>query len=102
MKYDLILRLEAEQDIQGAFDWYEGRVSGLGKEFLRCVDVAFSQISRSPVSHPIIYKNIRRILTRRFPFGIFYIIVHRKIIVLAVFHARRDPALWKKRKSSDA
>ncbi len=93
MKYDLIVRPEAEQDMQGAFGWYEDRVSGLGKEFLRCVDAAMAQISRSPITHPIVYKSIRRILTRRFPFGVFYMVAARKVVVLAVLHARRDPSL---------
>lgn len=97
MKYDLIIRPEAEQDIEVAFRWYENRVSGLGREFLRCVDAALSQINRSPSIYPIIYKNMRRILTRRFPFGIFYLIDDKKIVVLAVLHARRDPHLWQKR-----
>jgi len=98
MKFKFIIRPEAEQDIKGAFGWYEDRVSGLGLEFMRCIDVAMAQINRSPETHPIIYKNIRRILTRRFPFGIFYILLQEKIVVLAVLHARRDPNLWQKRK----
>lgn len=97
MKYSLIVRPEAEQDIQEAFNWYEQRVLGLGREFLRCVDAAFSKINHSPVVYPIRYKNIRRTLTRRFPFGVFYIITNEEIIVLAVLHARRDPRLWRKR-----
>ena len=44
MKYDLIIRPEAQSDIQGAFGWYEDRVSGLGKEYLRCIDAAIAQI----------------------------------------------------------
>jgi len=96
MKYDLIIRLEAEEDIRGAYGWYEDRVPGLGREFLRCVDVAIAQISRTPVTYPFIYQDVRRNLTRRFPFGVFYVVVGHKIIVLAVLHARRDPSLWKK------
>ncbi len=98
MKYYLIIRPEAEEDIQGAFGWYEDRVSGLGREFLRCVDAALARINRSPDIYPAIYKGTRRALTRRFPFGVFYIIANEKIIVLAVLHARRDPSLWQKRK----
>ena len=98
MKYDLIIRLEAEQDVRGAFVWYEDRVSGLGREFLRCVDASMAQINRAPEMYTVIYQNIRRILTRRFPFGIFYFVVGQRIIVLAVLHARRDPSLWQKRK----
>lgn len=100
MKYNIIIRPEAEQDIQGAFGWYEERIVGLGREFLRCIDVSFAQINRSPSSYPIVYIDIRRILTRRFPFGVFYIIVNQKIIVLAVLHARRDPSVWQKRKKN--
>lgn len=99
MKYDLIIRPEAEKDIQGAFGWYEDRVAGLGREFLRCVDASIAQINRAPVTYPIIHQNIRRILTRHFPFGVFYIIIGHKIVELAVLHARRDPSLWQKRKS---
>ncbi len=98
MKFDLIIRPEAEQDMLGAFSWYEDRASGLGKEFIRCVDKALIQINRSPKTCPALYQGIRRILTRRFPFGIFYIVVGPKIIVLAILHARRDPSMWQKRK----
>jgi len=98
MKYDLIIRPEAEQDMRGAFGWYEDRVPGLGREFLRCVDASLSQINRSPTIYSILYQGIRRSLTRRFPFGIFYIVRGQRIIILAVLHARRDPNLWQKRK----
>ena len=98
MKYDLIIRPEAEQDMRGAFGWYEDRVSGLGREFLRCIDVAIAQINRAPATRPVLYQDIHRILTRRFPFGIFYIVIGQRIIVLAVLHTRRDPSLWQKRK----
>ncbi len=101
MKYNLIIRPEAEQDMQGAFGWYEERVLGLGREFLRCVDVSVAQINRSPVTYPVVYQGIRRILTRRFPFGIFYIVVGQEITVLAVLHARRDPSVWHKRKKNN-
>ncbi len=98
MKYNLIVRPEAEQDIEEAFGWYEDRISGLGQEFLRSIDAAFAQLSRSPGTYPAIYRNIRRVLIRRFPFGVFYFISEEKIIVLAVLHARRDPRLWEKQK----
>jgi plasmid stabilization system protein ParE len=97
MKYKLIIRPEAEQDMQETFRWYEDRVLGLGREFLRCIDAALAHINRSPFIYPIIYKNIHRTLPRRFPFGIFYIISHENIIVLAVLHARRAPRSWQKR-----
>jgi plasmid stabilization system protein ParE len=34
---------------------------------------------------------------RRFPYSVFYSVESEQIVVLAVFHARRDPAIWKGR-----
>ena len=93
----LIIRPEAEEELQKAFAWYEARVSGLGSEFLLCVDAAFSAVLRNPLQFPQVHRNIRRILTRRFPYEIFFIIDEQRIIVLAVFHAKRNPKLWKER-----
>lgn len=98
MKYTIIIRPEAEIELQDACLWYEEQSKGLGLEFIRCIDVALSSIMSSPLMYAEIYKNIRRVLIRRFPFGIFYIFEQNKIIVLAVFHAKRNPKHWQKRK----
>jgi len=38
MSRRLIIRPEAETEMAEAFDWYEGRVPGLGSDFLLSVD----------------------------------------------------------------
>jgi hypothetical protein len=38
MAAKLIIAPEAEQDIDEAYTWYEGRRIGLGEEFMSCVD----------------------------------------------------------------
>ncbi len=97
MRYTFIIRPEAENDLEAAYDWYERQKEGLGKEFLRCVDAAVSLITRSPQMYSNIHKNIRRALIRRFPYGIFYLVEEQRIIVLAVFHVKRNPDRWKRR-----
>jgi hypothetical protein len=34
---------------------------------------------------------------KRFPYGLFYVREGDLITVLACFHAKRDPAIWKER-----
>lgn len=97
MKQKLIIRPEAESDIQEAYAWYEDQSKGLGADFILCVDAALSLIQRSPELYAQVHKNIRRALTRRFPYGIFYIAEVDKIIVLAVLHVKRNPKHWQKR-----
>jgi len=45
----------------------------------------------------VVHRHIRRLLIRRFPYGIFYTTSKDLIIVLAVFHGHRDPKQWKSR-----
>ena len=91
------IRPEAEADIADSFQWYESQRQGLGEDFLLCVEEALSRASRYPTLHSIVYKKIRRLLIRRFPFGLFFIEGEGSIVVLAVLHARRNPKTWKQR-----
>ncbi len=97
MSYRLLIRPEAELDIQDAFEWYEAQSLGLGSEFVRAVDTCLSGIGRDPLAYPIIYKQARRALVRRFPYGILYVFDQDIITVIACFHGKRNPKPWKDR-----
>ena len=92
-------RREAETDVITALTWYRERGLGLGEEFIRSLDACLAAIQRLPESHPIVHRDIRRALMRRFPYGLFYVHEGEKITVLACFHAKRDPVTWKERGS---
>lgn len=95
--YRLTIRPEAEFDIQDAFEYYEAQSSGLGSEFVRAIDACLSSIGRNPQAYPLVYKQARRALMRRFPYGILYVIDQDVIVVLACFHGRRNPKTWQDR-----
>jgi plasmid stabilization system protein ParE len=101
MNCQLIIRPEAENDLEESFLWYQEQSPGLGFEFLRCIDAAFETIMEYPDLYQKVYKDVRRALPRRFPYEIFYIIEGNKIVVLAVLHAKRDPELFKERASQE-
>ncbi|MGH8688478.1 MAG: type II toxin-antitoxin system RelE/ParE family toxin [Burkholderiales bacterium] len=54
-------------------------------------------VSKHPDRYPVKHKDIRSVRAHRFPYSIFYTVESRQIVVLAVFHARRDPAVWQAR-----
>ena len=85
----------AEADITDAYPWYASQRKGLGESFLLCIEEALARVSRTPQIYAFVYKDIRRALIHRFPFGVFYIESENKITVLAVLHARRNPQTWK-------
>ena len=93
----LILRPEAEAEMTDAFDWYEERVPGLGGEFLICVDAVLNSILRNPLQFPRVHRNARRAITRRFPYEVFFVEDNERVVVLSVFHAKRNPVRWQER-----
>lgn len=93
----LIVRPEAEAEMAEAFDWYEDRVPGLGSEFLLCVDAVFSAIQRTPQQYPRVHKTARRAMSRRFPYEIIFVEDDQRVVVLSVFHAKRNPKHWRER-----
>ena len=97
MKYKVIIRPEAENDLKAAFSWYEDKRVGLGYDFLLQVDAGMRFIERNPETCPSEYKGTRKYLTKRFPYKIMYLVERERIIVLAVIHGKRSPDLIKKR-----
>ncbi len=97
MSLSVIIRQEAEAEMAEAFRWYEDRVTGLGSEFLLAVGAVLEGVARNPRRYPVVHKTIRRALLRRFPYGVFFVPEPRRIVVLAVFHAKRNPRRWMKR-----
>ena len=93
----IIFKPEAEADIAEAFDWYEERDAGLGAEFIRCVESCAHGIERHPEMYPLVHKNVRQGITRRFPYSLFYFAGGDTIYVVSVFHASRDPSIWQER-----
>jgi len=100
VKYRIIVRPEAEDDLKEAYSWYEDKRKGLGHDFLLQVDAGLNFIARNPTVHSIEYKGIRKHLIKRFPYKIIYLIENERIMVLAVIHGRRSPSLIKKRRNA--
>ncbi|WP_198265788.1 type II toxin-antitoxin system RelE/ParE family toxin [sulfur-oxidizing endosymbiont of Gigantopelta aegis] len=70
---------------------------GLGFDFKLCADEAITKITRSPIIYKKVFQDVRRVILKRFPFGVYYLVDNDAVIVLAVLHARRDPENWKSR-----
>lgn len=70
---------------------------GLGREFVAEVDAVLDRILKNPLQYQVIYRNVRRSVARRFPFGVFYRIDNTDIIVFAITHLQRDPSSWQDR-----
>lgn len=65
-----------------------------GVRFLNDVDRIFERIREMPRQFPTVSGNIRRGLLRTFPYAVYFRETDEVLIVLAVLHLRRKPAVW--------
>ena len=93
----MIIRPEAEADLVHARNWYERQREGLGAAFLLCVEEVLVRIGRTPEMYTAVYHDVRRALTRRFPYAVYYRIAGNEVVVLGILHTHRDPREWQSR-----
>lgn len=96
----LVVSKEAEKDIKFAYEWYEDRQVTLGTEFIKEISSKLRKIEERPDSYMEVKDNIRRALCNRFPYSIYFIRENMNIVVIAVLHQRRNPAVWQARKKA--
>jgi toxin ParE1/3/4 len=99
MNRQLIVRAEAEADISDAAVWYESRERNLGLELLSEVHSAIARAQKNPEAFTRVRRTptVRRVLTRRFPYRVFFIVRPDAIVVFAVLHAAQHDRAWKHR-----
>ncbi len=91
MKYYLKVRPKANKDIYKIALFYEEKSLGLGRDFILCLDATIERIKRNPLIYSKYYKEYYRALLRRFPIGIFFIVLNDLISVVSVMDLRQDP-----------
>jgi plasmid stabilization system protein ParE len=99
MSLSLIVRPEAERDILNAARWYENLKLDLGLELLTEIHAAIERALDNPLAYLLLRKHpqVRRVLVRRFPYRVFYIVLPDALVVFAVLHAARGEGRWLQR-----
>ncbi len=92
--YRLLSDVASDADIEAAFEWHESEQPGLGVEFIDEVRAAYERILDGPFKYQELRSGIRRAITRRFPYGIYFALEDNLIFVIAVLDTARDPAEW--------
>ena len=90
-------RHSARAEFIEAAAWYESERQNLGIEFIAEIERCVAAAAERPMTYSAIYKDVRRIIARRFPFSVYFRAEAHRIVILAVFHGSRDPAIWQHR-----
>ncbi|MGL1833471.1 type II toxin-antitoxin system RelE/ParE family toxin [Rhodocyclaceae bacterium SMB388] len=88
---------EALIEFRAAAEYYEQQQTALGERFVNAVEMAIAHVADAPTSCRVIEGDIRRCLTRVFPYAVLYSIELDHILVVAVMHCCRKPGYWRNR-----
>jgi plasmid stabilization system protein ParE len=92
---------QALAEFQEAVRYYEGRQSELGLRFYASVETSLKQIVEAPTRWPILELDVRRCLTRVFPYAVLYTLEPEYVLVVAVMHCHQKPGYWRVRARQD-
>ena len=88
---------EALEEYEEAALYYTERDPGLGLRFIEAVEEAIQRILEAPTRWRVIDEDVRRCLTRFFPYGVLYTAELEFVLIVAVMHCSREPGYWKQR-----
>ena len=97
MSLPVILRHEAEVDVQEARDQLEAVRIGLGSQVLARVREVLARIEKLPELHGKVWQDVRAARLKQFRYIVYFIVLADRVEVLAVLHGARDPSSWQSR-----
>jgi len=92
MSYKIIVSPRAQEEIEESYDFYAGRNISSATQFISSLTQTYKILSQNPYFQ-IVYKNIRAINIKKYPFALFFIIdeSNSTVRVLSCFHTSRNP-----------
>jgi len=88
----VVILEDAAADLESGAQFYESCETGVGNYFLDSILSDLDSLILFAGVHPICF-GFHRMLSKRFPFGIYYEVEDDMVYVYAIMDLRRDP-LW--------
>jgi plasmid stabilization system protein ParE len=86
----------AEDDLEDGYRFYEPQAEGLGIYFLDTLYSDIDSLAYFAGMHRVVL-GYHRLLSKRFPFAVYYRIADDEVIIFAVLDCRRNPG-WIRKK----
>lgn len=87
----------ALDEYEESIRYYRERDPAIADRFIEIVERTIADIVETPDRWRFVEADVRRCLTRVFPYGILYSIETDYVLVLAIMHCSREPGYWKTR-----
>jgi plasmid stabilization system protein ParE len=82
---------QALEDLNRGFLFYEAQERGLGDYFVSCLRADIERLRIVAGVHRRVYRDYYRLLSKVFPYAVFYTKKDESVTIWAVVDMRRDP-----------
>ena len=97
MSAPVIIRPEAEEDIQTTHDALEQVQTGLGRRFVGRLREVLERVESTPELYGVVWQDVRAVRVKQFRYVLYYVVFSDRVEVIAVLHGARDPSVWQSR-----
>jgi ParE toxin of type II toxin-antitoxin system, parDE len=88
----------SNQELVDAVEYYENRLPGLSEKLETELENIIQKITLNPFLFPNKFKKYREVPLKKFPFVVIYEIVGNAVVIVSVFHCKRNPDSKTKKK----
>jgi plasmid stabilization system protein ParE len=98
VSFRLIFHPDARTEYSESVHWYKASAGkDIARSFNQVVREATRAISANPFRFPVLENEVRHLVLARFPYSVLYTIEADNVVIVSVFHQRRDPIEWRRR-----
>lgn len=90
MEYKISFHPKAIQDWTNVIDWYNLKKENLGFEVYDEIDKYLLLLKENPLHFQKRFQDIRAIFTKRFHFGIYYLVNQNEIFIIAIINTKEN------------
>jgi plasmid stabilization system protein ParE len=83
---------QAKRDLLEGYWFYESQQTGLGEYFLQHIYADIESLHNFAGIHSKAYSGYHRLLSKRFPYAVYYKLANDTAFIYAVVDGRRNPA----------
>ena len=91
MSLSVSFRHSARAELIEAAAWYESERQNLGVEFIAEIERCVAAAAERPMTYTAVYKDVRRVVAKRFPFSVYFRAEANRIVVFGRFPWQPGP-----------
>lgn len=85
------IETDAFSDLEDGYWFYENQEAGVGDYFASTLRAEIDELRITGGIHKRVYRDYHRVLSRVFPYAIYYTVTREEVVVWGVVDCRRDP-----------